>query len=665
MKNIRYFLIAILTVFIFACEDEFMTPPVTSIVEGTSPVWVTEPSSDIDTVLMKKNEGGTLLSLSWTAATYVDKVGVRYFLQVAEKGTDFANALEFDRVSATEMNVTIGDLNAILTERFAPATNVEVELRIKAVSNEDLADLFTSAFSMKVTPYLDVPVPSTLLMTGTATSVGFDDMLATNPNGDVFFKYLKLSNDGLFRFTDKASDGYMYNFGKFATVSSNIVAAADDDANFKFTGETGWYEVKADFTNSELTIAPYVFGAETYTHNPTEVFLVGDYSADVPAWSPDQSPQMTEKSEGVYTIEVSIKDGAMLKFVGQPSWGDLDWGNLGGDGADGIIGPKGTNGNITFDGADKGYIVTLDLNAGTYEIKEAKSNLYIVGAATSVGWDINNALELNIIAPGIWTGNFVLSAGNDFKFFPEKGSWENGIGSDQFTNFIGCSASGGDIKNDGAVNGNYLVVVDLNTKTLTVTEGLRILGGSVASDWNPGNSVPMQMTSSGVYETYQYITADGGGFKFVPLASGWDGDFELSADTPAGYLTQNGGDNLTVNADGFYRVRIDMNDLSYSVIETNWGIIGDATPGGWGEDTNMTLRSNTKGEYTWTADITLTDGAIKFRANDDWGINFGDYNMDGFLDTENDNNIPVTAGNYHVELILNSATGFAYTITNN
>lgn len=665
MKNIRYFIIIIMAVFLFACEEDFMTPPVTSVVEGTPPAWVNQPSSDMDTVLMKKNEGGTLLNLSWSAPVYADKVGVRYFLQVAEKGTDFANALEFDRVSATEMAVTIGDLNALLSDRFAPATEVEIELRIKAVSNEDLAHLFTTAFSMKVTPYLDVPVPTTLLMTGTATSVGFDDALVCNGDNDVFFKYLKLINDGLFRFTDKTDGGFKYNFGKFATVSSNIVAAGDDDANFKFTGETGWYEVKADFTNSELTIAPYVYDATTYTHNPAEVYLVGDYSADVPAWSPDQSPQMTEESEGVYKIEVNIKNGAMLKFVGQPSWGDLDWGNLGGDGFDGIAGPKGSGaGNITFDGADKGYIVTLDLNKGTYGIKEAKSMLYIVGEATVPGWDIGNALELNIIAPGVWTGNFELKAGKEFKFFPVKGSWDNGIGADGFDNYVGCSDPGnGNIKNDGTVDANYLVVVDLNTKTITVTESLRILGGSVAADWNPGNSVPMQMVASGVYETYQYITADGGGFKFVPLASGWNGDFELSADTPVGYLTQNGGDNLTVDADGFYRVRIDMNDLSYSVTETHWGIIGDATPGGWGDDTNMTFTAG-KGNYTWSIDVTLTDGSFKFRANDGWDINFGDYDANGSLEYGGDN-IAISAGNYHIELILNSATGFTYTTTAN
>lgn len=666
MKKIKYLLIVLLAVFIFSCEKEFMTPPITSPVEGTAPVWVSEPLLDIDTVLLKKDENNTIVSLGWVAPVYVDNIGVRYYLQLDTIGNNFENPINFDRISETQMEITVGDLNSALAQRYPPAAKIEIELRIKASSNEDLADLYTTPFSMKVTPYLDVPIPSNLFMLGTVTSVGFDNTasLVALRDGDLFYKYLKLTNDGLFRFADAQNDGaFKYNFGKFATVSSNIEAAGDDDANYKFTGETGWYEVKADFTNSELTIAPFMVDGTTYTSNPSEVYLVGDYNTSVPAWSPGESPSLTEKSDGIYTIETEIKDGAMLKFVGQPNWGNLDWGNLGADGADGNIGPKGKNGNITFDGGDKAYIVTLNLNDGTYTIVEAKSNLFIVGEATTAGWDINNALEMNIIASGIWTGTFELKAGKEFKFFPEIGSWDNGIGADQFDNFVGCTNPGnGNISNGGAVDGNYLVIVDLNSKTVTVSDSPKILGGSVIADWNPSNAVSMQMVETGIYETYQYITVDGGGFKFVPTNAGWDGDLGASK-TAAGYLAQTDEDNLTVDADGFYRVRLNMNDLSYTVVETNWGIIGSASPGGWDIDTDMTFTA-AKGEYIWSADITLTAGEIKFRANDGWDINLGDTGVNGSLEYGGDD-IAVTAGNYHIELILNSATGFTYTITAN
>ena len=291
-----------------------------------------------------------------------------------------------------------------------------------------------------------------------------------------------------------------------------------------------------------------------------------------------------------------------------------------------------------------------------------KKPIYIVGEATTSDWDIDNALEMNFISPNVWSGVFELKAGKEFKFFPEKGSWDNGIGSDRFDNFIGCSDADGNIANTGTVDGFYFVIVDLNSKTITVSDSPKILGGSVIADWSPSNAIPMQMVELGIYDTYQYITADGGGFKFVPTTTNWDGDLGASK-TAEGYLSQTDEDNLTVTSDGFYRVRVSMNDFSYSVIETSWGIIGSASPGGWDEDTNMTFTA-AKGEYVWRADITLTDGEIKFRANDGWDINLGDTDVDSSLEYGGEN-ITVTAGNYHIELILNSATGFSYTITAN
>lgn len=287
--------------------------------------------------------------------------------------------------------------------------------------------------------------------------------------------------------------------------------------------------------------------------------------------------------------------------------------------------------------------------------------IYIVGEATTAGWDINKALEMTFISPNVWAGTYELKAGKEFKFFPKLGSWDNGIGADMFTTFIGSSAvDGGNIKNTGTTDGYYFVVVDLNSKTVTVSDSPKILGGSVVAGWTPANAISMKMMEPGVYETYQYITVDGSGFKFVPTTAGWDGDLGAHK-TKTGSLAQTDEDNLTVTKDGFYRVRTNMNDFTYTVVETAWGIIGSATPGGWDTDTNMTM-TPAKGEYTWQTDITLTAGDIKFRANDAWTINLGDNGANGSLEYDG-SNIAVSAGTYHVELTLNSVTGYTYTIT--
>ncbi len=51
--------------------------------------------------------------------------------------------------------------------------------------------------------------------------------------------------------------------------------------------------------------------------------------------------------------------------------------------------------------------------------------------------------------------------------------------------------------------------------------------------------------------------------------------------------------------------------------------------------------------------VNLVDGEIKFRENNAWDSNLGDANGDGILDSDNDNNIAVTAGDYKITINTN------------
>ncbi|WP_053185674.1 SusF/SusE family outer membrane protein [Sunxiuqinia dokdonensis] len=671
MKNISYFLILILAVFAWSCEDDFMTPPVTSIVEGTAPNWTSEPPADIDTVLFKRLEGEKLVSLSWSEATYADKIGVRYYLQLDTKGNEFASPLEFDRTAATEMDVKIGALNALLMQRYNPAEEVEIELRIRAFANEDLANLYTSAFSMKVTPYLDVPVPEALYMMGTATPVGFNsaDALASHKDGDVFYKYLKLTQDGSFRFSDKqADDGFSYNFGKFATVSSNIEAAGDDDGNFKFTGETGWYEVKADFTNSELTIAPFVHEATTYTFDPAQVYLVGDYADTVASWAPDNSPAMIMKSEGVYTLETMIKDGAMLKFVGQPSWGDLDWGNLGGDGYEGIIGPKGKNGNITFDGGDKTYFVTLDLNQGTYKIEEAA--IYLVGDATEAGWNIDNAIELKW-RPGhnAYMGYVPLKNGY-FKFFPVKGSWDNGMGRINDSEDPKGGLLGGENKDIPSTNTSsdyqlYRIAVwydaDASSYKYSVLDAEMILvGDATPAGWSIDNGFNMVYAGEGKWVTYVDMNASGG-YKFFYESGNWNSGYkEFDATGKPGELSLEGGDpNISTPGEGYYKLTIDTYNMIYTkemMATRKMYLVG--SPNGWDINAGIEMTwDDTNKEWTLTTDLLAGDAFKIFAEAGNWDSGFKfKYEMLNFEGGDPNMSTPDGDGNYTIRFSLAERT---------
>ncbi len=328
-------------------------------------------------------------------------------------------------------------------------------------------------------------------------------------------------------------------------------------------------------------------------------------------------------------------------------------------------------GNGMKDGAFKWTVIAVS-NEFEWQKQEAvfylefvswANPIYIVGSGTEVGWNIDEALEVSFVSPNLWTGVYTLINGQEFKFFPEKGSWDNGIGSDRFTNFMGCTekADGNFIVNTGA-DGEYVVTVDLNSGTISVFEAPYLVGGSTVVDWNTDNAYPLVRTGKGVFETFEYITTDGWGFKLLPT-KGWDGDYGASA-TTEGLLAQDGENNITVPQDGFYHVKADYNNMTYKVTEVTWGIIGSATPGGWDTDTNMTFTGSGKGDYTWTGNISLTDGEIKFRANDGWDINLGDTDADGSLEPGG-TNISVSAGSYTVLMVLDPVAGWSYTLTAN
>lgn len=92
------------------------------------------------------------------------------------------------------------------------------------------------------------------------------------------------------------------------------------------------------------------------------------------------------------------------------------------------------------------------------------------------------------------------------------------------------------------------------------------------------------------------------------------------------------------------------------------GIIGDATAGSWGTDTDM-YRPNPSTEPTkWYLVAYLIGGQpMKFRADDDWADNWGAATFPSGTGLQNGSNIPVTNSGYY-KIDFNVATG-AYSFT--
>lgn len=93
--------------------------------------------------------------------------------------------------------------------------------------------------------------------------------------------------------------------------------------------------------------------------------------------------------------------------------------------------------------------------------------------------------------------------------------------------------------------------------------------------------------------------------------------------------------------------------MSMAQTITTLGIIGSATANGWSTSTPMNRTA--VGSHDWTITLPLTAGAVKFRTNDDWAVNWGGTGLSG-TGTQGGADIAITnPGSYTAR--INDVTG--------
>ena len=148
-----------------------------------------------------------------------------------------------------------------------------------------------------------------------------------------------------------------------------------------------------------------------------------------------------------------------------------------------------------------------------------------------------------------------------------------------------------------------------------------LVGDATSGGWN-GPDQPMYRTST-AHELVCYVSVLDGQVKFRRY-NDWGTNLGSSGTVepdPAqtGGLAPN-GKNIGVKK-GMYKFAIDTIALKYTITPVSWGLVGDATTGGWaGPD--MPMRYDPTVDL-WRAEVKLAAGAVKFRLNNDWGTNYG------------------------------------------
>ena len=291
---------------------------------------------------------------------------------------------------------------------------------------------------------------------------------------------------------------------------------------------------------------------------------------------------------------------------------------------------------------------------------------YMLGQVNGNEWDAKSPVWMNKISDGVYQLKVTTTADkNWFKFYAGSNFVSNDWDSIN-KGALGCKENGseeafgyilyngdswGELQTPvipGA--GTWIVTLDMNNLTYTVGKPVLYMAG----DANGWNQIDYLSGEDGVnYTGFMYLNQNG--FKFCTQQN-WDGtnygaDFNTAGDAADIKMTE---------AAGYYKVDVDLDSKSYVLTPiTTIGIIGSASPNGWDSDVDMTYvpyNAETKEPGYWEAkDITLASGEIKFRANDDWAINWGG---DTNALTQGGDNISVEAGTYDIKLYA-WANGYA------
>ena len=294
---------------------------------------------------------------------------------------------------------------------------------------------------------------------------------------------------------------------------------------------------------------------------------------------------------------------------------------------------------------------------------------YMLGQVNGNEWDATSETSpvwMNKISDGVYQLKVTTTADkNWFKFYAGSsfvindwdsinkgalGCKENGS-EDTFGYILYDGDSWGKLQTPvipGA--GTWIVTLDMNNLTYTVGKPVLYMAGD-ANGWATNDYLA---GDDGVHFTgYMYLNQNGFKFCTQPERKGtnYGADFNTAPDAA----------NITMTeAAGYYKVDVDLESKSYVLTPiTTIGIIGSASPNGWDSDVDMTYvpyNAETKELGYWEAkDITLASGEIKFRANDDWAINWGG---DTNALTQGGDNISVEAGTYDIKLYA-WANGYA------
>ncbi len=274
----------------------------------------------------------------------------------------------------------------------------------------------------------------------------------------------------------------------------------------------------------------------------------------------------------------------------------------------------------------------------------------VVGSATPNGWGDGpdtpfyktDQANVYVAYINMIDGEWKIRKDND---------WAVNYGSSDGVNLV----EGGD--NIPVTAGTYKILFDEDNKTYTIeTFSWGLVGSATPNGWD-GPDFPLNYDSCS--DTWRAVVKLNDGEWKIRQNNDWAVNY--GSDGADGNL-QAGGANIPVTL-GYYQIIVDPNALTYTIEKTDiYGVVGSGY-NDWGATPDFPFTPDYCNEGIYYANnVTLLDGEIKFRVNNDWAVNYGDTGLDGILE-EGGDNIPSAAGLYDIMLDFSNPSVPTYTMT--
>ncbi|QHT68671.1 SusF/SusE family outer membrane protein [Rhodocytophaga rosea] len=341
----KIYLLGILTLALFACEKD---EDKVIVRQGSAPAL----TSTANTVVLAQDQADQeAISFSWTASDYGYNAAVKYILQLAKKGNNFATPINVDLGSNLTKKYTAAEFNNLLSQLEAvPGEANEIEARIKSEVSQYVTPAYSNVTAIAATPWLENPPFDFLYMVGDATEFDWD-----NTKAPLMFR--STEDPFLFTYTgflEAKALKFLAELGKWAPqygndgsggVSFRETESDPDPGTFNVAAD-GYYTVNLNLQKLTYSIEPYnIAGKPTFN----SIGIIGPFTN----WANIVPMTKTAENPHIWNMTYTFAEDTEAKFRIDSSW-DSNWG------------PKAELERFYGKGEQGGE--NLKVKAGTYKI---------------------------------------------------------------------------------------------------------------------------------------------------------------------------------------------------------------------------------------------------------------------------------------------------------